>query len=280
MRDFVADRADFLLLTRKAEVASSRFERELRSVLSATYEEIAIEVQDAGYVEDYVLQVLEEMEDEITRMHYERTMPMLLDSYHMGERLIGKKCTRRYTQERFTFNQYAKIFTQPNFEVYGDDEFVARRMRPQLSKWIEKTSTQESKWHSQRIAGVINRTFAGEFGEPSRELAAKMLLKKGLASTPARAKLMADTTATWAYNKGAIESFKEDGYTTLIWVTNSGDPCEFCQSMDGTIFPMDENLFTEGVVLTGVNGGTFKMGIDVEHPPLHPHCLCSVMPSD
>lgn len=266
-----AARQSFLIIPRKAEVAAKRLKRKIEPVLAASIRAIAEGVRDKVEPAVLVKRVEDDLFDTLFKINRAAMMPMMLDGYKVGGKLLGKAYWAPYE---------CKAFSTPANEVYGDEEFLARRLRPRLSVWIEKTSSQETKWQSQRIAGIINRTFAGEFGTPSAELAAQILLEKGLADSEQRAALMARTASNWAYNEGATESFIDDGYTTGVWVTNSAGPCEFCDAMEGTYFELGKDILKSGARIEGASGKFLHVSEDTAHPPLHPFCMCTIMPGD
>jgi hypothetical protein len=103
------------------------------------------------------------------------------------------------------------------------------------------------------------------------------------AQTEARAVLMARTTTSWAANDGAMMSYEDAGLSTSEWVASIDEAvtCPFCRAMDGETRPLGAKFASAGETLEGVEGGqtvTMRIGIDVYHPPLHPHCLCSLAP--
>ena len=60
-----------------------------------------------------------------------------------------------------------------------------------------------------------------------------------------------------------------------VWHTNSAEPCEYCQSMDGRRELVTESFLPKGESITGSNGGVFANNfVDVDAADLHPNCHC------
>lgn len=89
----------------------------------------------------------------------------------------------------------------------------------------------------------------------------------------ARAKRIARTEMSWAYNNGNLTSIKEyrnRGWLEGLrlkkeWMTTMDEKtCPYCGPMDGKIVDLDAEFDTD-------LGAT-------DAPPLHPHCRCTVAP--
>ena len=92
---------------------------------------------------------------------------------------------------------------------------------------------------------------------------------------------IARTETIWAWNEGAVQGYIQSGVVTYKKWVSSGDDrtCEFCPLMDGKVVGVEGNYFDKGgVPLTGKEGGSLPFVYeDVGHPPLHPHCRCSII---
>jgi len=80
-----------------------------------------------------------------------------------------------------------------------------------------------------------------------------------------RAEMVARTEALRASNEGALETYRASGVVDrTMWVVGP-DPCEDCQKLDGAIAQLE--------------GGTYSAGGEtVDCPPLHPRCVCAIVP--
>ena len=95
------------------------------------------------------------------------------------------------------------------------------------------------------------------------------------------AERIARTETQYAANKAAIEGYYQSGYVhSKEWYANPG-ACEFCGTMDGTILGLDTDFAKVGEVVESDAGGTLDITfMDVNGPPLHPNCECTVLPSN
>jgi HK97 family phage portal protein len=100
-----------------------------------------------------------------------------------------------------------------------------------------------------------------------------------------RAALVAKTESFRTANDALKSAWQQSGVVkTVKWYTASGNPCPFCQKMDGTVIPIDGNFFNAGDSITAdVDGHEQAMSLDygdVSAPPLHPSCMCFLRPED
>jgi hypothetical protein len=74
--------------------------------------------------------------------------------------------------------------------------------------------------------------------------------------------------------------YKQNGYATVEWFVNPG-ACEFCRTYAGRTKTIGTNFTGIGDVITGESGGTMRIEYaDIDTPPLHPNCTCSLVPGD
>lgn len=95
-----------------------------------------------------------------------------------------------------------------------------------------------------------------------------------------RAERIARTETLRASNAAANEAYRQSGHVTAMkWIAEP-DACEFCLAMEaldpvplsGAFAELNENI-------EGVDGGTTTIDYDnVEWPPLHPNCRCTIVP--
>ena len=93
-----------------------------------------------------------------------------------------------------------------------------------------------------------------------------------------RAKRIAQTEGLRASNQTAQMVYKQNGYSSVQWFTNPG-ACEFCSTFQGNTTAIGENFMNLGDVLTSEAGNTMSISYDnIDVPPLHPNCKCSIVP--
>lgn len=70
------------------------------------------------------------------------------------------------------------------------------------------------------------------------------------------------------------------GVKEVQWIISPLDNvCEFCRAQEGKIFGSDANLFNQGDIIEGEDGGTMEANYsDIGNPPLHPNCRCNLKP--
>jgi SPP1 gp7 family putative phage head morphogenesis protein len=101
------------------------------------------------------------------------------------------------------------------------------------------------------LAGVIQDTFAEGYHIQTPDGVDKRV------PTDAWSKMVARTELSRAQTMGAMSLYDTAGIEKVEWVT-SGTACDECEPLEGQIFRLD----------------------DVDEPPLHPNCACSLVPAD
>jgi HK97 family phage portal protein len=98
-----------------------------------------------------------------------------------------------------------------------------------------------------------------------------------------RAALIAKTESFRAANWANKEAWRASGVVkTVKWFTSQqANVGQFCQALDGTEIPIDQNFFDAGDVIGGIEGGVMTADYgDVEAPPIHPLCACFLRPEE
>lgn len=91
-----------------------------------------------------------------------------------------------------------------------------------------------------------------------------------------RAERIARTESLRAANKASESVYQSNGFSSVQWFTNPG-ACEYCQSMMGRIKTIGQSFNKVGDLVTGVDGGQLVVDYqDIETPPLHVNCKCSI----
>jgi len=92
-----------------------------------------------------------------------------------------------------------------------------------------------------------------------------------------QAERIARTETIWAWNEGAQQGYIQSGLVEKKQWVSSGDArsCDYCLSMDGRIVGIRDCFFQRG---TEHPLGGLKFDYeDIEHPPLHPNCRCTIV---
>ncbi|MBU1777997.1 MAG: phage head morphogenesis protein [Gammaproteobacteria bacterium] len=96
-----------------------------------------------------------------------------------------------------------------------------------------------------------------------------------------RAERIARTESIRALNKGEREGYRESGVVqSMLWLA-SNDACPFCADMDGEECGFDQPFLAQGeeqVLEYAGNKISMKQNYsDVQAPPLHPNCRCTII---
>jgi hypothetical protein len=90
--------------------------------------------------------------------------------------------------------------------------------------------------------------------------------------------MVAQTESMRALNAGAVEGYAQAGVTSYAWFADPA-ACGFCQAMDGQTVATGDSFLEVGDNVTADNGSTMPVTYgSVDAPPLHPNCMCSVIP--
>jgi HK97 family phage portal protein len=93
-----------------------------------------------------------------------------------------------------------------------------------------------------------------------------------------RAERIARTESSRFSNKSAELVYKQSGYSKVEWFINPG-ACEFCRTYAGRQKNIGSKFNNIGDVITGDEGGQLRIDYtDIDAPPLHPSCTCSLVP--
>lgn len=93
-----------------------------------------------------------------------------------------------------------------------------------------------------------------------------------------KAELISRTETIAMSNQSALESYRQSSIVKKQeWRANPG-ACEFCESLNGKTVGLFESYALQG---TKLQAGDEFFNVDyenVEHPPLHPNCECTILP--
>lgn len=160
-------------------------------------------------------------------------------------------------------------------------DFIMTGNPANIRKWVKGTAEAAAKTTARRMTRLYNKAL--EDGWTPDELSTA-LVNSGIVQTEARATLLARTGTVWAMNEGAEQRYKREGVAVKEWVTTEDDlACPFCKAVDGVKVRIDDDFVPEGTDFTIGKGRRKKtlsssMPFDISHPPLHPHCRCTIVP--
>jgi SPP1 gp7 family putative phage head morphogenesis protein len=167
-----------------------------------------------------------------------------------------------------------KAWTEPEI----DPNLMSRRVVDYVDEFIEDMSEYESKTTSRQIADKFNDLRSRP--ETFTPTQVRDRLAASFADVPLhRADRITRTSTIWTYNRGAREAYTERGITRYEWMVTADDrTCEHCLPLDGKTVGQQEMFASKGDTLTGLEGGDLDIAWNIEHPPLHAHCRCALLP--
>jgi HK97 family phage portal protein len=162
---------------------------------------------------------------------------------------------------------------------------------------LERYAETESIRLARRTASGVTETQAVRFkevlgngvaeGETVDELATRVqdwaASQKDEDGSWSRARTVARTEAMRAARTAEVEAWTSTGMVTgKTWLL-APDPCEFCEAASKSFgekaIGLGDSFYTKGEVLTGADGNEMVLDYEnVDGPPLHPNCRCSVQP--
>ena len=277
MARFISDRRRFELITEEAERCTGTMAAVVTRAYKPAIRAIAKAVANHENPREAVQHFITEAHAEMAPARELVTLQCGVSGWRIAEILLGGKGARR--------RDFRAKVLDVTIESFGADEIVARQVAGNVGEWVENTSRIESATSANQLGGMIERSIAGDLlddgtwlGVTPAEMAAR-LEAQGLAFTKGRAVLMARTTTMWAYNEGAEQFYSSEGVAAKEWLTAKDDlVCPYCGPLDGEVVSVDGGYGKKGDEVTGSDGSTLTLGIDVNHPPLHPHCRCALLP--
>jgi len=169
-------------------------------------------------------------------------------------------------------------------EAQGEDvaNFITGELltvTPELRKTVEVQIQQIAGVYNTDTITALEKTLTE--GQKAGESLVK--LKKRVESVYLdakgyRAERIARTESLKASNRTAEQVYKQNGYAEVEWFINPG-ACEFCRTYAGRTKKIGSTFTNIGDVITGDSGGTMRIEYaDIDTPPLHPNCACSLVP--
>jgi hypothetical protein len=149
----------------------------------------------------------------------------------------------------------------------GAAEGIAKYTRVRVSKILG-----DGLADGDTIDQLANRVqeWAGEAGDEER-------------STRNRAVMIARTEAQRATRRAEVEAWKSTGMVEgKTWLL-APDPCEFCEAASNEFstksIGLEDSFFNKGDTMLGADGNEMALDYeDIDGPPLHPNCRCSLQP--
>lgn len=204
-------------------------------------------------------------------------------------------------------NASSKAFDEWLFNIKEESEVLAGLLTPVVIELMEAQSEDVANFISGElltIAPEVRRDveqnilkISGVFNEDTIKALEKTLtegqtqgeslvkLKKRVESVYSdskgyRAERIARTETLKASNNTAELVYKQNGFSKVEWFINPG-ACQFCQTFSGRTKTIGSSYSKVGDVVTGTDGAQMSIDYaDIDTPPLHPNCTCSLVPAE
>lgn len=162
----------------------------------------------------------------------------------------------------------------------GADDNTNFDITPAVEKFIHDSTKRMAKNYNEQTLGDLAKTLTEgiNLGESvdklKKRVAAVYVETKGY-----RAERISRTETLKATNNATNYAYKQTGFVKAKeWFCNPG-ACEFCLTFDGKQFGLDDTFASIGEQIDGKDGGTYNVSYDdIENPPLHPNCRCTIIP--
>ncbi len=204
-------------------------------------------------------------------------LAMEIDGYRLTETEFGKTgyCWRHATDHILDISK--KVFSKAETLDFGfdSDELLARRMEPDVNEFVTTRTKSVTGTSLDRMSNILDEARGAGLTiiEQARALEEGML-----GQSRSRSELIARTATIWNYNHAAKFGYIDAGLIEVAWLVTDDDLlCEFCLPMEGEVADMNANYREANTIVPGDEGGSLKLGFEVEHPPLHPRCRCAII---
>ena len=158
----------------------------------------------------------------------------------------------------------------PEFDIEDDlTVLAAQTLANRFTEQLGETSAE-------KVREIVSRGFTE--GDSLQDIRDNLDREFAQWST-VRAEMVARTETIRAANMGTREAYRQAGVERMTWLAAEGDACPYCDELDGQSVRLDEAFVQEGETFQPANADApLHMGLgDVEHPPAHPYCRCTIL---
>ncbi len=170
-------------------------------------------------------------------------------------------------------------------EAQGEDvaNFITGELltvTPEIRKTVEQNMLQISGIYSEDTIKALEKTLSE--GQTAGESLVKLKKRVEQVYSDAkgyRAERIARTETLKASNVTAEQVYFQNGFSSVEWFINPG-ACQFCVTYAGRTKEIGSTFTQIGDVITGKDGGQMRIEYaNIDVPPLHPNCTCSLVPA-
>lgn len=253
--------------------------RRLREVLNWAAMLIVDDMATGGNGDNALTQIAHLMPGRLLKAHMDSAIAVGMGAFKIARMLTDAQARRN-------------IMVRGKAELelaFNDDAMIQRYVEVGIEDWLTETARMETETSIINLSSILRDAWsiAGDnVGDGMRSDINAMITyfqRAVEAQTEARAILMARTSMIWSANEAAEISYRQAGLSQKQWLTAHDELlCPFCAAMDGKRIDAGARYANKGDRITGnnIDGESVEMmvGIDVSHPPLHPHCRCALVP--
>lgn len=195
-------------------------------------------------------------------------------------KLNEKKETELMLEATFEINESIfKESADDTFDAIGVNQTMDTST-DEIQNLLDKIGTRTYKSVNETTNIQINKAIAeGTSKGESLDEIQDRVRKFFVDSEKFRADRIARTETVRYANEASQQAFIDSGVVEQKeWFVNPGS-CEFCRPLNGKRLPLEGNYFNLNDTATGELGGKLDLNFDTtEAPPLHPNCLCILIP--
>jgi HK97 family phage portal protein len=157
-----------------------------------------------------------------------------------------------------------------------------------MLKSFDKNNPEFKEWKDDQInnfSGTVTNTIKEKiektYDQDLEPIVAKREIYKKLEDQNNNKKSMiARTEVQLAAGFASVLVFRSVGAVGYKWQAVGDErTCQFCRPMDGKIIKKNQTFWPKGSKMGGDELGLLNLNYtSVKHPPLHPHCRCSITP--
>jgi HK97 family phage portal protein len=179
----------------------------------------------------------------------------------------------------------SKMASVPNFTPNRED--LTAYAKSESVRLARRAASGVNRYTSVRVGKILGDGIAE--GKTIEQLATRVQEWAGEAgdadrSTRRRALTIARTEAQRASRAAEVEAWRSTGLVEgKTWLL-APDPCEFCEAASKSFgensVGIEDSFYRKGETLVGADGGELVLDYEnVDGPPLHPNCRCSLQPT-
>ena len=153
---------------------------------------------------------------------------------------------------------------------------------PEVVRWLRTYAIRLAGEIQQSTVDAINRVVRRGITEGATNDAIADSISDSGVFDRSRALTIARSETARAYTHGTEEGWRQSGVVAGKKWLLAPNACQFCKAAAAQYsvgaVPLGRPFYTQGQTLTGTDGGKLRLDYDdVDGPPLHPNCRCSLI---